>query len=279
MENISKNKVVVILTCFNRKEKTVKCVKSLSEGNENVDFTFLVVDDKSTDGTKEALSSLKNVYIEEGTGSLFWNGGMHRGIAVAKEKFREADYYLLVNDDVEFYESVIEEMIIEEMIQDCAGKVLVGATCDDKGELSYGGILYHSKRSLKYRMIGPDEPDISCSTFNANCVLIPREIFMKADNIDSYYQHSMGDFDYGFGISRMGVTINVFKRFIGVCNDNPKEGTWQDTSLGIRERIRLKESRKGLPRKDWFHYINKNFNLFLALTRSVTPYIKILLRK
>ena len=48
-------RVLALFTCFNRKEKSVHAVESLISGNPQIDFTFLVVDDGSTDGTAEAL--------------------------------------------------------------------------------------------------------------------------------------------------------------------------------------------------------------------------------
>ncbi len=92
--------------------------------------------------------------------------------------------------------------------------------------------------------------------------------------IDPFYRHSIGDFDYGLQISRKGYEIRVFSEFAGECNDNTLQKTWQDETL---PRLRLKESRKGLPFADWFHFLHKNFGLGTAIVRSVTPYIRILL--
>ncbi|MGN0512819.1 MAG: glycosyltransferase family 2 protein [Lachnospiraceae bacterium] len=270
-------KAVIILTCFNRKEKTTKCIKSLKEGTKKLLLEFVVVDDKSTDGTVEAVCEIvPDAHVITGTGGLFWNGGMNRGMEYAKENIKDAEYYVMVNDDVDFYPGIFDEMAENLSGQN---RVLVGATCSADDELSYGGICYNGRKSLKLRTVGPDEPDVMCDTFNANCVFIPNEIFMKAGATDPHYSHSMGDFDYGFTIKRLGYKINVFHRFVGVCNDNPTSCTWQDASLPIGRRLKLKESPKGLPFKDWFRYLRKNFGLDVAIVRSITPYIKILLRK
>ena len=47
-------KITVVFTCFNRKAKTLECVKRLVEGNKTIEFEFVIVDDGSTDGTEEA---------------------------------------------------------------------------------------------------------------------------------------------------------------------------------------------------------------------------------
>ena len=82
--------ITVIFTCFNRREKTLQCIKSLSGGNKDIAFQYVIVDDNSTDGTYEALEDLKRsgmtIDVLRGTGNLFWAGGMRKGIAYAKEK-------------------------------------------------------------------------------------------------------------------------------------------------------------------------------------------------
>ena len=54
-------RVLALFTCFNRKEKSVHAVESLISGNPQIDFTFLVVDDGSTDGTAEALQKFPEI--------------------------------------------------------------------------------------------------------------------------------------------------------------------------------------------------------------------------
>ena len=41
----------------------------------------------------------------------------------------------------------------------------------------------------------------------------------------------------------------------------------------------LKESPKGLPSKQWFYFLKKNFNINYAVWKSITPYIRIILKK
>lgn len=274
-------KVVIILTCFNRKEKTIKCLDSIMSNNKNLDITFVVVDDASTDGTSEAIKEkFANADVVAGSGSLFWNGGMHVGMEHALKNYTDANLYVLINDDVEFDANIFDEMaqkIKENTGKDAKAQVLVGATRSDEGTLSYGGIKYAGGKSIKLRFVGPDEEDTVCDTFNANCVFLTREVFLKAKSTDPAYSHSMGDFDYGFTIKRLGYKIKVFNKFVGSCNDNPTDNTWQDRKLSRIKRIKLKEGRKGLPFKDWFRYLRKNFGLDVAIVRSFTPYIKILL--
>lgn len=269
-----KKKVLGIFTCFNRKEKTEKCLKSLIDGNKNIEFTFLAVDDGSTDGTGKVLQEMPNVDVLTGDGGLFYSGGMRRGIRKAKERYRDYDYCLLFNDDVEFYPQVLDRMAAE-----CGDEILVGATCDTAGKLSYGGVRKVSGFRPKFEIVMSEEKPVSCDTFNANCVLIPYDIFLKLPNIDEAYTHSLGDFDYGLTAGQLGYAIYPTNFFVGCCNDNPMGKTWRDTSLSRKERWKRKESPKGLPTGEWFHFVKKHFGLISACYSSMTPMLRILLGK
>ena len=268
-------KVLGLMTCFNRKEKTMKALKGLMDGNPSISFSFIVADDGSTDGTYEALKEIPEVLIMEGDGNLFYSGGMRIAIAEAKKREESYDYCMLFNDDVDFFPSAIEQLCDREK-----NIIWVGPTSDEKGQLSYGGVKNVSKWRPKTEIVMADSQEGSeCDTFNANCVLIPWEIFRNLDNIDSAYTHSMGDFDYGYTASRSGVKIKVSDSFVGVCPDNPVSVSWRNTELSRKERLRRKESPKGLPGKEWFHYLNKNYNLLTAIVYSAIPYLRIIFNK
>lgn len=270
-----KCRVVIMLTCFNRKEHTISCIRSLHEGNPNTEITFVVVDDNSTDGTEEALESMQeHIIMLHGDGSLFWNGGMHTALDYALKNITNADYYMLVNDDVAFLKGAIEALIVRQRL--VTDSVVVGSTADINGKTSYGGKKKTSVYFAKFEMIEPSKEIVYCDTFNANCVLIPKKVFRKAGNVDAYYKHSMSDFDYGLKLKNMGVPIINAEGYIGVCNKNNVKGTWNDITLSRVERIRKKESPKGLPTKEWFYFVRKYYGILPALYHTATPYIKIL---
>lgn len=72
-------------------------------------------------------------------------------------------------------------------------EILVGPTCDTEGKLSYGGVIKKSRFRPNFDIIdGTSQRAKSCDTFNANCVLIPWEMFKELGNMDSIYSHSLG---------------------------------------------------------------------------------------
>jgi len=71
--------IAVLITCFNRKAKTLESLRLLFAQDlpPDVSLQVYLVDDGSTDGTGEAIAqTYPQVTILSGTGSLFWNGGM-----------------------------------------------------------------------------------------------------------------------------------------------------------------------------------------------------------
>lgn len=272
-------KIVVIFACHNRKNLTEKSIKSLVTRNQAVDFTIVAVDDNSTDGTREMLGSLSkefNIHILEGTGDLYYSGGMRKGMEYVLAKLSDKyDYVLMTNDDVEFKDSCITKMISQSREQNDA--IIAGGICSSDRQLTYGAIKY--VKGTKYKTYGIEDWDKDADTFNGNCVLIPFAAFESAGVIDQKYRHTLGDFDYGLVLKRKGYKIHGSKEIAGYCESNSAEKTWLDTSLSRTERIKMKESVKGAPARQWFYFLRKNFGLSAALKGSITPYIRILIGK
>lgn len=284
-------RITLLLTCFNRIEKTRACIESLVEGADGLELQFIVVDDGSSDGTPTMLDFMQKSYGREeksvaiailnGGGKAYYSGGMRIAMEFAKANV-PSDYYCLINDDVEFASGLLKRL---ETLD--PSKVYVGAmtgnfdvdlndtAAPDGSKCSYGGIRY--TRGIHYEKVTPGSSPRTCDTFNANFVAIPTAIFHAVPTMDSRYIHSLGDFDYGLSIKKAGYEIEVLPFYAGKCANNSKEGTWMDTSLSRRERFKRKEDVKGAPFSQWFYFLKKNFGLPSALAHGFTPYLRILL--
>lgn len=270
--------ITIIFTCYNRKEKTEEFIKSICD--DRYDIRFVATDDGSTDGTPEMLESLTSkgyaLDVVRGGGNLYWCGGMRKAIDEIDKKSLESDYYVFANDDVRVFDNALHEMVLQSEKHE--GATIVGVTCDHDGNVTYGGIRYH-KHGIKYDIVDVTSENLNCDSFNCNLVLIPSKVFHQIGNFDEHFTHAMGDFDYGLRIKKAGLPIESTRRYVGICERNPLKKTWSDTDLSRRERLKLKESPKGLPRKEWFYFLKKNFGFGTAVVRSITPYVKIMLGK
>ncbi|MBQ9359835.1 MAG: glycosyltransferase family 2 protein [Lachnospiraceae bacterium] len=269
--------ITVLFTCHNRIDATRKCVNSLDDPGFNI--RYVAVDDGSTDGTGEMLKGFarerqRELELIQGDGTLYWAGGMRLAMEHLQNQLKAGDYLLLVNDDVDFFGEVIKKMLaIARENKNCC---IVGATCDESGAITHGGLLYDTKR-FRTKRIDIDSDSLICDVADMNAFLIPYSIFKVMGAFDRHYSHSMADYDYCFELKRRGYKTLMTDFYVGLCKSNEVYGTWRDSDLSIYRRLCLKHSPKGLPFKEWFYYINKNFGLRQALWHSFTPYIRILI--
>lgn len=267
-------KIAILLTCFNRKEKTLDCLKCLSKALEkdiNATYSIFLVDDGSTDGTAEEVSKVfPNINILKGTGNLFWNGGMHLAFSTAiSEGF---DWYCWLNDDVSLNDTAFEHF--SSLKQD---SIYIGATMDIKRvQRTYGGGINTNRlRPLEFQPLPISDKIQESHTMNGNFVLIPKEIVKVIGINDKKFIHSFGDMDYAFRARKAGYTIYQLPSYVGRCDNNSIEGTWADKSLSFRTRLKLREKPTGLPFKNFLR-MNYKYGGILWPLRVLKSYIDLL---
>lgn len=274
-------RIAILITCHNRETLTLRCIRSLSKTNnkQKYELDFFVVNDGCTDDTESLIKKeFPTVQILEGDGSLYWNGGMHLAFKTAKSI--GFDFYLWVNDDVEFYDYAIPQMMrVYESLQDEMA-IVTGYTYDrDEKTITYGG--QRIKRGiipLNLKNFFPEGNKIErCDTMHGNCVLIPNCVTEVIGINDSFYTHGFGDIDYGLTATMNNIPIYLTDFAVGICEKNPlsnRSNTFKDK--GLVERFRTMNSYKHRPVKDWL-YFTKKFGGPLWFLRFIAPYIKLAL--
>ena len=293
-------RIAVLLACHNRKDKTISCLRSLRaqslpgwnpaeerevSQSKAVDreshpppgalphfytLQIFLVDDGSTDGTAEAVRCVwPDATIIKGNGKLFWCGGMRVAWEVAAKT--DPDYYLLLNDDTIIESDALSELLARAPSPSTETIAVAPIADPDTGTVVFGGHRGHDANPLK-----PEGFPLACDTMNANCTLVPQLVFGKIGMFHRAYTHAMGDFDYGFTASRLGVKILQAGHVLGTSKPNPEVRTWRDKSLTRRERFRLLWcSPKGLPFLEWLIYARRNEG-FLWPYRAISPALRIL---
>ncbi len=260
-----KHHIAVVFTCHNRKEKTLNCLEKLHSqtDNPNYQISYYCCDDGSTDGTSQEISEkFPQTVLVQGDGNLFWARGMAAACSEAQKC--NPDFYLMINDDVDFSPSMLTIMMqtYEENKKIVGETAVVGATEDKNGNRSYGGLRWKIKGiSIDSEFIHPTEDDLSCNVANWNCFLIPKEIYNSVGEIDSAYEHGLADFDYSLRIVKNGFHIYSTNQFIGVCENNPTAGTWMDKTLPFYKRWKLMQKRTAKPWRSDVHFYKKVFGI------------------
>ena len=230
--------IAVLLTCYNRREKTLQCLQALYQQDLPIEIKLkpYLVDDASSDGTAEAVQQkYPDVHLIQGTGSLFWNGGMRSAFEAAQVE--DPDYYLWLNDDTVLYPHALETLLNVSgklAAQEQGKAIVVGSTLDPETDSpSYGGLMQtYWWHPLKFHHIHPD-PDHPrlCETLHGNCVLVPRAVAALVGNFSPEYTHNLGDYDYGLRARRKGCSVWMTQGYLGTCSANPPSSRMVKTEL------------------------------------------------
>lgn len=254
MQEISK--IAVLLTSFNRRETTVRCLNTLFASYEKyrnlIEIHVFLTDDCSSDGTTETVKSLfapKDVTVLSGTGSLFWNGGM---IVSWKAALQEGGYdgYLWLNDDVEVLSNIWDEIIGTDIYSfKRYGKrsIYVGSTMDKaQTHLTYGGFNFVNRWTLKDKFVIPNGKFQLCECAHGNVTYVSQQVVEKMDIFTDKYIHSGGDHDYTYRAHKTGFPLIVMPYCVGLCdNDHNEDNHPLIMTLNLKERLKYLKSPMG----------------------------------
>lgn len=265
-----------LLTVFNRKAQTLACLERLeAQAREAAArLRVILVDDGSSDGTAAAVRQrFPGATVVQGSGQLYWNGGMRLAFEVAWRE--DPDLYLFLNDDTLLLPGALERMLATHRALAASGDhlgIVVGSTLDpSSGRHSYGGWRtgpWHNPG--RFQRVEPGAEAQRCDTMNCNCALLPREVARRVGNLDPAFTHSMGDFDYGLRARRSGCSLWVAPGWVGECAENAGEFLRKG---GARERWRRLLGPKGLPPREWLTFTSRHFGPFWLL-HFAWPYAK-----
>lgn len=111
--------IAVLMTCFNRRDKTLRCVQTLwpqrrfSLGPQQVQCQLFVLDNGS-DGTGPALSAaFAEARVLPGHPQFYWNNGMLAlwQQVLASHSAGYFDYFLWLNDDVQLLPDALPRLL------------------------------------------------------------------------------------------------------------------------------------------------------------------------
>ncbi len=269
-------KIAVLLTCFNRKDKTISCLTSLynalnlyNENNENkIEISIYLTDDGCTDGTGDEVRnnfSDKNINILQGTGNLYWAGGMRFAWNEALKKHKDWDFYLLLNDDTDLLDNLFKELLethkysLDNYKQ--AG-IYSGITSSksDNNKMTYGGDVWKNRFLGTTTRLKPVGKPQLCDITNANILLVSKEVVDKIGIFWDSYIHGRADYDYSNTARKKGIPVLLTANFCGKCDNDHKSS--KEIANAVM-KMSLSERKKYFSHpihsnKDYLKYIRRN---------------------
>lgn len=267
-----KQTLAVIITCYNRKDYTLACLKALYNSAKvaiEISLDVFLVDDGSSDGTtKEVIYRYPKVKVLQGTGKLYWGGGMNK--AWKEAVFRGYNFYLWLNDDTYLKQNAIGELIADSAIFNHRSIIVGVCEWQNNDSISYSGYLLKDKVVLK-----PKGKPLACDFFNGNVVLISSYVFSKVSYIDSMFPHNLGDIDYGMRAKSLSINSYISSSVIGKCDGHVSLPAWCNPDNSLKVRIKHFYSPLTKGPKQVFIFEKRHTSLMMALFRSSIIYIRL----
>lgn len=274
-------RVVALTTCHNRCEKTIASLTDLFGQNvqDYIITKVVLVDDGSTDGTSMLVRDLfPSVEIINGTGFLFWAGGMRFGWEKSV-RYKEFDYLLVFNDDIRLKINALDIMI-KDMSRvstySCGKNILVGAFTDKTGKIeTYGGYVRDSWwHPFHYKRVAPVNIPLLVDTLNMNLALIPKLVLDECGFLAEYFVHAGADQEFGLRLNKLGGRVWLSSKHIGWCDKTYPIGTSADNSVSPAIKLKRLLSPKEEPLAQRFAFCRSHAGFFWIIY-WMAPYIRL----
>lgn len=263
--------LAILLTVFNRKEKTLQCLQRLYAQlpMEGYNVDVYLTNDGCTDGTPEAvLKIFPQVNMINGEGDLFWNRGMYTAWNKAS-KTKDYDFYLWLNDDTYLLPNALSTLLCESDTMNDTSIIVGSIRSEYEGITTYGG---HNKNGK----ITPNGTMQECETFNGNCVLIPQQVYKKVGNLNWTFRHAIGDLDYGYRARKKNIGIYSTSQYVGIGENNPKLPTWTRKEVSFCKRVKSLYSPLGYAEPiPFFRFEFRHFGLIIAVKHFISIHFRV----
>src|SRR3989344_3560356 len=239
-------KIAIVVLNYNGKENTLACINSIKKLNKsNYKVKLIVVDNASNDGSREALSKIKDITLVKNDKNLGYSGGNNIGIKHALSLGSE--YILILNNDTIVEKSLIINLINSAKKGDIVSPKIYFAKGFEFHKNRYkkedlGKVIWYAGGKIDWQnVIGihivVDEVDhgqfskrLEINLATGACILIRRQVFKKIGFFDEKYFLYLEDMDFCVRAKRAGFKI-IFEPKAILWHKNASSGGGSGSGL------------------------------------------------
>ncbi len=234
-------KVAAVVPIHNGRDETITFLESMACATYP-NLKVIVVDDGSTDGTREAITArFPLVSIVTGDGNLWWSGATNLGV---REALRQsADFILTINND-----NVVEPGFIEPLVDTARRhpRSLVTSKMYDYSDrgliFSFGGVINWYQGEIRDRNNRRDRIDFDrlsdCDWLHGSSTLIPATAFTEVGFFDRkncpQYQ---GDAEFSLRAKLLGYRLLVEPGSVVYNKTSVSSGTEALNQVRLRDML------------------------------------------
>jgi len=201
-------KTSIIIPVYNRLDFTQKCLESIFQFGSKYDFEIIVVDNASTDGTKEFLENLKEKIV-------FINNKENLGFAKACNlgaKKAQGEYLLFLNNDTIVTKNWMD-ILISELDENPEIAIAGSKLLYPDETIQHAGVVfaedktpYHIySREIKEKHYVNKKRKFKAIT--AACMLVRKDIFNEIGGFDENFRNGYEDIDLCLRIKELGKDV------------------------------------------------------------------------
>ncbi len=220
-------KVSIIIPVFNNLPLTQKCLNSIFQNTHDQNYEIIVVDNASTDGTKEFLKELKrpNIKVVFQNNNTGFGEACHAGAEVASGK-----YLLFLNNDTEVQPRWLESLVqFAESMPDC-GAVGTKLIYPDGRLQEAGGIIFSDGNGWNYgRGMSSSDPRFNFVREVDYCsgaaLMVRKDLWKEIGGFDHRYAPAYyEDTDLCFEIRKRGFKVYYHPQSVVIHHEGKTAG-------------------------------------------------------
>ena len=271
--------VSIIIPVFNKIEYTIKCLESIYLNTpDQLNFEVIVVDNASTDDTREFLNAQQKIYKNLKVIVNNENLGFAKANNLAASQALGPNLVFL-NNDTEVQNGWLEALLKVQENDDKVGAVGSKLLYPDR-TIQHAGVIIIDNKEHEYPLVASNvftnEPaDLpqanemrTYQALTAACLLVKKQTFFQAGGFDDGFWNGYEDVDLCLKLGELGYKL-IYQPESVVIHHESKSG--QERFSKVNENIKLlNEKWKNKVEADFF--VDENKNLIQTKAGKIKKY-------